>query len=488
MANSSGSGGMDGGAQLDYNHTKQKALQINLDDSVYGTFAEIGAGQEVARYFFQVGGASGTIAKSMSAYDMIFSDAIYGKEPSGRYVCESRLNKMITREFALLIKRLEGKRSIKTKFFAFANTVAASGHLSNKEGQGWIGVRFQNEPKGPHNDVILHVRLLDKRNLLQQQALGIIGVNLLHCAFYLHDQEEDKFVEALIEDLGPERIEIDMIKVVGPAFAKMDNRILSLQLVKKGVTNAVMFDQDGTVLQPSDILYKKNILALRGSFRPPTLVNMDMLVQGLEEFKREPGVQEDRIVTLCEITINNLQASGGEGGNFNEKDFLARVDLLGALGQKVLISNYQDYYKLAQYFGRYSQRKMGIVLGIFNLKEVFDPKSYPDLEGGILEALGKLFKFPLRMYVYPSKSSDGNGHLTCANLPMEAPLGLIFGYFLQQKRIVDIEKFDSEVLHIFSRRVLRMIQKGDSGWEKMVPKTVAKTVIEKKLFGHTSEY
>lgn len=484
--NSSGSSS-DPSIQLDFNRTKQKALNINLDDTVYGTFAEIGAGQEVARYFFQVGGASGTIAKTMSAYDMVFSDAIYGKEPSGRYVCESRLNKMLQREFSLLIKRLEGKRSLKTKFFAFANTVAASGHLNNKEGHGWIGVRFQHGPKEPCSDVIIHIRLLDKRNLLQQQTLGIIGVNLLHCSFYLHNSEEDQFVEGLIEELGPERIEIDMIKVVGPAFSKMDNRILALQLVKKGVTNAVMFDQDGSVLQPSDILYKKNILALRGSFRPPTLVNMDMLTEGLEEFKKEPGVQNDRIVTLCEITINNLQASAEGSGSFNEKDFLARVDLLGALGQKVLISNYQDYYKLAQYFGRYTQRKMGIILGIFNLKEVFDPKSYPDLEGGILEALGKLFKFPLRMYVYPSKTTDGNGYLTCANLPMEAPLGLIFGYFLQQKKIIDFEKFDSEILHIFSRRVLKMIQKGDSGWEKMVPKTVAKTVIEKKLFGHTCE-
>lgn len=457
---------------------RQKALRINLDNRIYGTFAEIGAGQEVARFFFQAGGASGTVAKTMSAYDMIFSDSIYGKDPSGRYVCESRLMKMLSKEYDLILRRLTGKRAADSLFFAFADTVTAISYKGNNESHGWVGLRFQMTPGGDSNDVILHVRMLDKSNVLQQQALGIIGVNLIHSCFYIGNKLQD-FTKSLMEGLSPERIEVDVIKVFGPAFKGIDNRIMSLQLVKNSMTSAILFDPQGKVQLPSEVIYKKHVLALRGSFRPPTYLNMNMLETGLEQFKKEKDVNPSEIVIMTEITMTNLRA----GGELDEKDFLSRVDLLGALGQNVLISNYHDYYKMSSFIYRYTNKKMGIILGVYNLQEIFQTKYYSHLPGGILEALGIVFAKPVRMYVYPSHNPQGAGYLTCKNFEIEKSLQHLFEFFYDNGMIQDMQNFDPSVLHIYSREVLHMIQEGEKDWEKMVPPIIAEMVKKKCLFG-----
>jgi hypothetical protein len=329
--------------------TNRKALTINLDDSKYGTFAEIGAGQEVARVFFQAGGAAGTIAKSMSAYDMTFSDAIYGKAP--RYVSRERLQTMLDHEYALLIERLQEKRGATTKFFVFADTVAAKSFKGNNECHGWMGIRFQPAPgETTPSEIVLHVRMWDKDNVRQQEAIGIVGTNLIYAAFYLRDDME-KLIASLADNVGSDRIEIDMLKFSGPAFAKVDNRLMSLHLVRHGLTNAVMFGPGGEVLQPSEVLYKKAILVERGSFRPVTHVNVDMLNCATAQFVQEPAVQGKDMIVLMEITMNNLLA----GGALDPRDFLSRVDLLGDIGCTVLISNYSEYYRLTTYFRRYTK-------------------------------------------------------------------------------------------------------------------------------------
>jgi hypothetical protein len=378
--------------------TNRKALTINLGESRYGTIAEIGAGQEVARYFFQAGGASGTIAKTMSAYDMAFSDAIYGKAP--RYVSRERLTTMLNHEYSLLEERLAGTRGNRTAFFVFADTVATRSFKGDNDAHGWMGIRFQVHPQEPPNDIILHLRMWDKEAVLQQEALGIFGVNFIYGAFFYRTAPE-KFIRSLVDNLSTDRIEVDMLKFAGPAFAQVDNRLLSLLLVQTGLTNAVMFGPDGDVLQPSEVLYKKAILVERGSFRPVTLVNLDMLNCATAQFLQEPAVKGKPVMVLMEITMNNLLAAG----RLDAADFLARVDLLGAIGYTVLISNYPEFFRLTSYFRRYTKEMIGVALGINNLVEIFNEKYYDNLEGGILESFGRLFRNAVKLFVYPMREA-----------------------------------------------------------------------------------
>src|SRR5437764_8905728 len=249
--------------------THSKALKINLDPRWYGTFAEIGAGQEVVRWFFRVGGAAGTIAKSMSAYDMKVSDAIYGH--AERYVSRGRLQAMLDREFDLDVERLGKERGDNTSFFAFADTVVARSYRGGNECHGWMGVKFQSHVHDEPSQIILHVRMLDAEASLQQEALGVVGVNLLHAAFFQH-HEPERLVESLLDQLTTGRIEIDLIEMKGIEFRGVDNRLLALKLVQLGLSGAAMFAPDRQVLQPSEVLRKKAILVERGSFRPPTVV------------------------------------------------------------------------------------------------------------------------------------------------------------------------------------------------------------------------
>lgn len=321
--------------------TLQKALKINLDPKIYGTFAEIGAGQEVAGTFFKAGGASGTVAKSMSAYDMTFSDAIYGQLKDKRYVCQERLNSMLDHEYDLLIERLNEKRGAGTQFFSFANTVVTLNYHKNNHPHGWLGCRFQTQPGGEHHDVIIHVRLLDNDTLLQQQLIGVLGVNLIYACFYYHEDPE-VFLESLRDNLAMDRFQIDSIKFFGPSFKNVDGRLMSLRLVQNGFSDVAIFGPDGKNVQPSDILYKKHILMLRGRFRPITNVHMDMLENGLVQFKEEADVDPEKILLMVELTLQGLKS----GGDIDEKDFLDRVDILCALGHTVMISNYVEYSKL----------------------------------------------------------------------------------------------------------------------------------------------
>jgi hypothetical protein len=482
--------------------TNRKALTINLDEAKYGTFAEIGAGQEVARHFFQAGGAAGTVAKSISAYDMKFSDAIYGK--CARYVSRERLEMMLVHEYDLLIERLKNVRGDRSAFFVFADTVSARNYKGTNECHGWMGMRFQTEPNAPPNDVILHVRMWDKENLLQQQALGVIGVNFIYGVFY-YLNDLGKLISSLADNLTIERIEADMISFSGPLFAKVDNRLMSLKLVEYGLTNAVMFSPKGEVLQPSEVLYKKAILVERGSFRPVTHINEDMLRCSLAQFLQEPSLRGVDIVVLMEITMHNLLASG----NLDHEDFLARVDILGALGNNVLISNYLEFYRLTSYFRRYTKEMIGVAMGINNLLEIFNEKYYENLDGGILESFGRLFKHATKLYIYPMRKSAYDRYcqtpgancpapdspstsrplatevwINATNLQVELNLQNLYAHLLENHYLAPIVGFDPSIMDIFSRDVLSKIQHNESGWEKMVPGPVATIVKERSLFGY----
>jgi hypothetical protein len=458
---------------------KQKALRINLDPDIYGTFAEIGAGQEVVRHFFRAGGASGTIAKAMSAYDKDFSDAIYGKEEKNRYVCEPRLRKMINYEYGLIEQRLDRAKHPSKKFFTFANTVATIDFHKRYQGHGWMGIKFQTSAEKAPNEVIAHIQLHENDAGLQQETVGTIGVNMIYgCFFYYQNPRE--FLKSLYDNLTRDQVEIDMISMTGPDFETVDNRLLSLQLVKNGMTDAVIFSPDGRNLQPADLLYKKNILALRGSFRPVTKVNIDMIINGYNTFVKENRVDPENLQVLFEITLSNLRAEG----DIDEQDFIDRADILCSLGQTVLISNYQEYYKLIQYFSTFTKARMGLIMGVNNMIELFNEKYYRELNGGILEAFGILFTRDLKVYLYPS-GADGSGEImTSRNMPVHPRLRPLYDYLISNGRIVDLEGYDPEVLWIQSREALRRIRSGEPGWEKMVPNYVDVMIKNNRLFGY----
>ena len=455
---------------------KEKALQINLRKDIYGSFAEIGAGQDVAANFFKAGGASGTIAKTMSAYDMSFSDAIYGA--SERYVCQSRLTRMLDHEYKLLLERLPHLAS-KTTFFSFADTMEALNYERTNKPHGWMGLRFQTRPGGEFNECVIHIKMLDNDALLQQQAVGIVGVNLIFGCFFIKDPEE--LLVSLVDGLTHGRIGIDMFELTGPDFKHVDNRLMSLKLVKNGLTRAAMFGPDGHVLQPSEVLYKKNVMVLRGRFRPVTHVNVDMLLTARRHFKHEPDVDKSKIMVLTEITLNDLRTEG----EIDDEDFLARVDIICALGQNVMISNYQEYYKLVEYLSQMTRgKKIGIILGIYNLQRVFDEKYYKDLRGGVLEAFGTLFGNNVKLYVYPALKPDGEGTYTLDNFELPEKQKSLFQFLLQNDKLEDIKGANMENLHIISDNVLAMIKSGEDGWEDKMPRQVVTAIKDNCLFGY----
>ncbi len=456
--------------------THQKALAINLDLIRYGTFAEIGAGQEVARWFFKVGAAAGSISKSISAYDMAVSDAIYGR--CKRYVSRERLQSMLDHEYSLNLERLRASRGDSTAFFAFADTVSARNFQGTNECHGWMGVKYQAHPRDEGSQIILHVRMLDHENGLQQEALGIVGVNLLYGAFFFH-HKPDLLLESLRDNLRNERIEIDMIEFSGIEFRHVDNRVMSLRLVQMGLTGAAMFGPSGEVLQPSEVLRKRPVLVERGSFRPVTKVNIDMIDSARASFAAESDVQGDRIVELMEITMRNLLVKG----KIDLSDFLARADVLAAAGKTVLISDYFEYYRLAAYLTRYTGEPIAVTMGAASLLDLFKEEYYLDLEGGILEAFGKLFTKNLRIYVYPLRDKSGLLR-TVGTLEMPYEMGGLYSHMVARERIKPVAKFDENVLHIFSRDVLMLIKNNDSAWEDMVPREIAGTIKSRGFFGY----
>ena len=457
---------------------KRKALRINLDESIYGTFAEIGAGQEVVRNFFQVGGASGTVAKAMSAYDMTFSDAIYGAEGSGRYVSESRLRKMLSHEYDLLLERLTDEKYQKRRFFVFSNTSTTLNYKKNNDPHGWMGVRFQITPGGPANEVIIHVRLKGTDSLYQQRTLGGIGTNLLFACYWYPDQLDD-FIDSLLDNLDTDQVEIDMIRIKGPDFENIDNRLLALKLVEKRFTDGTIFGADKEVYQPKDLLYKKDILCLRGRFRPVTRVNEDMMRCAMEYFKHAGG-DSDNVVLLAEITLNNLAADG----DFVTKDFLDRADILCSLGYTVMVSNCHKHDMLVNYLDRCKPASLGIILGILNIVELFNEKYYKSPAGELLHYFGEIFLRNAKMLVYPYQPERDKAVITTRTLQVPAGLRFLYQHLVSNGFLVDLTGYNKDVLQIFSPKVIEMIQTGKPGWEEMVPDTVAGIVKSKKLFDY----
>jgi hypothetical protein len=486
-------------AQTMLTGTHQKALSINLNPRKYGAFAEIGAGQEVVRWFFLVGGAAGTVARSISAYDMTVSDYQYG--PARRYVSRERLENMLEHEWSVLQEQLYAKRGRDTEFFVFANTVAARSYQGTHECHGWMGVRYQSAPGSEPNQVVMHVRMLDRDAVAQQEALGILGVNLLYAALNGGYSSPEAALRSLLDGLTPQRLEVDMVHLSGPSSRGIDHRLLSLHLVQMQLSDAAMFSATGEVLQPSEALYKRSVLIERGSFRPVTHVNVDMMRSALNSFRqecRENGAAEAaEPLVLAELTMRKLQpskpqmfasaeAGGGSGPEaapyaIDYQDFLARADLLAASGMTVLISDFFEYYRLATYVGRLTSHGVRLVMGVPSVREIMDESYYDDLEGGILESLGRLFKNDLRLYVYPLLE---NGNLVTADTLTPAPnLRHLYQHLLDNKRVVSLPEYRPEYLPIFSREVLARIAAGDASWEAMVPEAVADKIKACGYFG-----
>jgi hypothetical protein len=462
---------------------KQKALMLNLDKRTYGTFAEIGAGQEVAAIFFKAGAASGSVAKTMSAYDMTFSDAIYGAEEGFRYVVQSRVLKMVNREYELLIERLNEKRGAESMFFGFANTVTTINFKKDNQGHGWMAIKFQLKPFGEANTCVIHFKLLDNDATLQQQVVGILGVNLIYSCFYRSQADPENIMIDLMDELSRDRVEIDMFRLTGPDFANIDNRVMALKLVKNKMTRSALFGPHGDVLQATDIFYKKNILAYRGRFRPFTLLNQDMYEKGIAQFKKETGIEDKDLVTVAELTLFNLQTAT-ESGELNYKDFIDRVDILCSLGYTVLISDYQGYYRLISYLGQFTKNKIGIILGIYNLKDIFTSNLYAKLKGGMIEAFGMMFGSNAKLYVYPAKKFETGEIYNCENFDSPEHCKHLYKHLYENGKIENIHDANFDLLKIMSDEVFKMIENGQSGWESQVPTEVAKTIKELKLFGY----
>jgi hypothetical protein len=457
---------------------RDKALKVNLDSRHYGTFAEIGAGQEVVRWFFRAGGAAGTISKSISAYDMKVSDAIYG--PCARYVCRERLQSMLDYEQRLNLERLAAARGATTAFFSFADTVSARSFRGTAECHGWMGVKFQAHPGDENNQILIHVRMLDIENSLQQEALGIVGVNLVYGACFLQEEPE-KLLESLLDGLSTERIEIDLIEFSGRAFASVDNRVMSLRLVQMRLTGAAMFSADGKVLQPSEVLYKKPVLVERGRFRPVTYVNLDLAEAALRSFEAEgDDVAPGETVSLMEITMSNL----AHEGQVDLSDFLSRADVLATTGHTVMVSDFPEYYRLAAYLFRYTTRRVGLAMGAMNLRAIFDESYYTKLEGGILESFGRLFKNNLKLFIYPYLDQETHELITTDKVIVDRSLRQLYGYLLERRCIVQLTDINESYLNIHSPDVLSKIASGDSEWESLVPPKVAAAIKSRRLFGH----
>jgi len=458
----------------------QKAIRINQDAARHGTFAEIGAGQEVARWFFRVGGAAATVAKTISAYDMAVSDAIYG--PSDRYVSRHRLQAMLDYEYALLLERLQEKRGAHTAFFVFADTAAMGRFSRNEPGHAWIGVRFQHEPGTLPSEIIIHVRMPEPDNVQNQEALGILGVNLIYGAFY-HSQQPAVLISSLRDDLQRERLEVDMIRFAGPAFAGVDNRLMSLQLVEQGFTAAAMFSASGEVLQPSEVFFEKPVLVERGSFRPITKPSLDLLQRAEAQFTAELRDGNEDPVVVMEMSLRNLRS----GDRIDHADFLARVDILGALGKTVIISSYGYYYGLVDYLREYTGRRIVFALGVLNLRKLFEEPYYNQLDGGILESIGRLFRTGVQLFAYPCKDTDSSRIITAETLAVAPHLRHLYAYLIENELIVAIRDVSEPDLYILPKEILRMIRCGEPAWETMVPEPGVQLIKQRGVFGYCSK-
>lgn len=441
-----------------------KALELNLDPRIYGTFAEIGAGQETANWFFRASGTAGMVAKSISAYDMVMSDAIYGH--ADRYVSSERLESMLDHEYGILLERLGPQRGKDTTFFSFCNTVRARGYRDLGECHGWLGIRFQTVPGGPHTDIVVHVRLLDDNTIDQMEALGVVGLNLIHSAFRKRADLKE-FVESLVDNLGSKRVEVDLLRFSGNAYHRFDNRLCALQLVRSGLTDATMFLPSGEVVQPAEALYKHPLLLLRGSFDPVLNLHIAMIEQSRQGFIEdlEEGDRE-RLIELCEISMANL-LRGEEG--MEVEDFLDRADALQKLGKSVLVSRCAEFHRIAAFLHRCTDHAVGIILSIGLLNELFKAKWSSNLEGGMLESFGRLFKKGLTLRVFPWKNRKSGELVTADTFIAPENSVHLYQHFLENGRIQAVDCGDESLLDSTGRDVNRMIVDGVAGWRELVP-------------------
>lgn len=463
--------------KLNIKLTQEKALKVNLDSTIYGTVVEIGAGQETARQFFSAGAAAGTIAKTMSAYDMKVSDDVYGK--AGRYVSRERCEQMMQQEYDLLIERLAGTRELGTRYFAYAATVTARSYSQKNECHGWIGVRRQSTAGGPPSEIILHVRMLDDTNREQSEALGILGINLVDAAYHCNNDPK-KIIDSLQDGMGHDRrIEIDLIHFSGPDFAQVENRLMNLHLIHSWACRAVMFEPSGQSIVPASALRKKDTIVIRGSFKPPTKVHLDMMNSAKKHFLQEEGVEQDKILVVAEITLNELYNNDSEQDN--DSDFLARVDLLNELGFSVLISDYLRFFRLRSWIRRYTQNRIGIMLSVLDFDYLFAETYYEGLEGGILEAFGKLFSDNTNVYVYPT-IRDGK-LISLDNVDVSDDLGFLLKYLVHNRAMVSANIEDVRNLEISAREVIKELPNGRGDWEQKLPAKTTQSIIDNKLFG-----
>ncbi len=454
--------------------TRQKALEINLDEERYGTFVEIGAGQEVARQFFSAGAAAGTVAKTMSAYDMQISDEIYGK--AGAYVSRERLEQMLGREYDLLLKRLKDSRPITTQFFSYAATVTARSFKQKNECHGWLGIETQLYPEAPPSRIILHVRMLDDDNQSQTEALGILGVNLIYGAFYYKSQPK-WVIEGLLDNIGSDRLEIDLIEFSGPYYTDVDNRLMNLHLIRSWCCRGVMFDTDGASIVPSSAMRKKDILVMRGSFKPPAKLHLDMSSAAIDQLTSMGSLSERGVLNIAEITMSELTSDGEQ----DDASFLARVDLLVKLGFHVLISDYLRHFRLRSWIRNFTNNRIAVVMSVYDLNKIFDEAFYAGLEGGILVAMGKLFSDDTNVFVYPAKI-DGE-LVTLDNAKVPEKVKYLLSYLVMNKFVLPIENYTEENLHISPPELATQMLQGRGEWEKALPPGIAEEIIEKHLFG-----
>ena len=459
--------------------TLQKAFAFNMDQDKYGTIAEIGAGQEVSSCFFKAGGASGTIAKTISAYDMAFSDAIYGEEEDKRYVTESRLKKMLDKEFRLVVQRVSDKRPLTSTYFAFADTVAAKSYRQRGECHGWMGVKLQLSPQSDPCDILLHIRMLDKSNVLQQEAVGILGVNLIYGAFHYYNNTE-KLIRSLGDNLDWGRLEVDLIRFTGHCFVNVDNRLMALKLVEMDLADAVVFAADQkTLVHPSELFYRRDILVMRSMFRPVTHVSVDMMKSGMDILKKTPAVNPQTAMTVPEISVSEMRRQGV----FDMQDILNRVDCMNLLNYPVIVSNYLRYFRVSDFLGRYTNGKVAFVLGIPNLETLFDDAYYEGLKGGILGAFAALFDRDTRLFIYPMRSPDKPEEvITADTFPVSEHLKYFYYYLKATNQILPVEKYVDANMHIWPEDVLEKIKHGRGDWETSVPEIVTREIARRRLF------
>lgn len=456
----------------------EKALRLNLDENKYGTIAEIGAGQEVARQFFQAGAAAGTVAKTISAYDMDFSDSIYGTQDGGRYVSRTRVMAMLEKEFDQVIERVGTKRPKSSRFFSYAATVAAKSFNRENECHAWCGIKVQMYPGAAPSEIVLHVRMRDPSAELQYEVMGKLGVNLIYGAYYYFENPK-RLIDSLTDNLEHGRLEIDSIEFYGPYFEDVDNLGINLHLIRSWKTRGIMFNPDGSVAIPSEMLYKKNVLTIRGSFRPVTKLNVDMIEQGAKAFGKLDEVTRDNSIALAEISLNDAK---GHDLLVPEEDIIVRVGLLNSLGYSVMVSDYTRYFSLRAYFRQFTEMQIGIVVGMVNIAHIFDETTYDGLEGGILEGFGKLFPDHTRLFVYPELNNEGElRDFTKAKVP--ANLQRLYHHLLENNFIFGIESGDPELFKIYSREVLKQMKSGRGDWEKALPDEIVEQIVENKLLG-----